>query len=99
MDQDCEDCAAELKSSYKEDCKECGPGMEMELPRMSLVGMDAVALFPSMSGIRAHPWDDSTSDSSASSSGLGDGGEEHSWAAATDDDLPDPLTWNLHNAV
>ena len=28
----------------------CGPGMSTEMPRMTLVGMDAVALFPSMSG-------------------------------------------------
>ena len=50
-----------------------------------------------MSGIRAHPWDDSTSTSSAGSSASGAGDEEHPWDAsdsesdaASDDDLPDP---------
>ena len=52
-----------------------------------------------MSGIRAHPWDDSTSTSSAGSSASGAGDEEHPWDAsdsesdaASDDDLPDPRT-------
>ena len=50
--RDCEECADELKKSYREDCIGCGPGMDPDMPRMSLVGMDAVALFPSLSGKR-----------------------------------------------
>ena len=46
----CVDCGEELKRSYEEDCKECGQGMSPEMPKMTLVGMDAVALFPSLSG-------------------------------------------------
>ena len=48
----CLECETELEMSYKEDCKECGPGMITRLPKMTLVGMDAVALFPSLTGKR-----------------------------------------------
>ena len=44
---DCKDCSEKM---MREDCTACGPGMEPELPKMALVGMDAVALFPSLSG-------------------------------------------------
>ena len=46
---ECEECEEEVKKSYKEDCSRCGPGMSASMPRMTLVGMDAVALFPSLS--------------------------------------------------
>ena len=48
----CKDCEETLKNSYREDCCKCGPGMSTSLPKMTLVGMDAVALFPSLSGKR-----------------------------------------------
>ena len=38
---------SEREEHVKEDCKECGPPIEME--EMSLLGLDVVALFPSMS--------------------------------------------------
>ena len=46
----CEDCDEEVKSSYMEECSKCGPGMSADLPRMALVGMDAVALFLAYQG-------------------------------------------------
>ena len=48
--RDCKDCEEELRRSYREDCSKCGPRTRTEMPRMTLVGMDAVALFPSLSG-------------------------------------------------
>ena len=52
VEGECKDCEEILKDSYREDCSKCGPGMSASLPRMTLVGMDAVALFPSLSGKR-----------------------------------------------
>ena len=48
----CKDCEEVLKNSYREDCNKCGPGMSTTLPKLIFVGMDAVALFPSLSGKR-----------------------------------------------
>ena len=41
----CEECAEERKNMIRKDCKDCGEGVE---ENWILVGMDAVALFPSM---------------------------------------------------
>ena len=49
-ENECAECDEVLKKSQREDCVFCGPGIDPEMPRMSLVGMDAVALFPSLSG-------------------------------------------------
>ena len=46
----CEECKEEIKKAMKENCKFCGDGIDYEIPRMALVGMDAVALFPSLTG-------------------------------------------------
>ena len=51
-EETCDECESELEMSYKENCDECGPGMSNKLPKMTLVGMDAVALFPSLTGKR-----------------------------------------------
>ena len=49
---DCEDCKEEIRKMMSEDCQECGPKLTREQLRLALVGMDAVALFPSLTGKR-----------------------------------------------
>ena len=48
--EECEDCMMMMKVKIGDDCEECGVGEEFEIPKMTLIGMDAVALFPSLSG-------------------------------------------------
>ena len=50
QEQDCRDCAARTRRIIERDCVACGEGVSVEDKTTSLVGMDAVALFPSMSG-------------------------------------------------
>ena len=46
--EDCRDCIEEMEKIMGENCDFCGKGRGSEIPRMALVGMDAVALFPSL---------------------------------------------------
>ena len=48
--EECEDCMMIVKKKIGEECDVCGEGEEYEIPEMALIGMDAVALFPSLSG-------------------------------------------------
>ena len=48
--EDCRDCIEEMEKVMRENCELCGKGRDYEIPRMALVGMDAVALFPSLTG-------------------------------------------------
>ena len=48
----CKVCEEEKEKLDKEDCAECGPGIREEEKTLVLVGMDAVALFPSLTSKR-----------------------------------------------
>ena len=48
--EECEDCMEVVNETIGQECEECGKGEEYETPKMALIGMDAVALFPSLSG-------------------------------------------------
>jgi hypothetical protein len=48
MQYDCEDCGEELRCRMESDCEECGEGMFIEDQEICLLGLDVVALFPSM---------------------------------------------------
>ena len=50
QEQGCRDCAGRTRRIIERDCVACGEGVSVEDKTTSLVGMDAVALFPSMSG-------------------------------------------------
>ena len=47
---ECTECAEEKRKKIERDCNECGRGVSWEENKYALVGMDAVALFPSLSG-------------------------------------------------
>ena len=47
---ECEECERTMKRKMSRDCKECGAGVEEGDDQFSMIGMDAVALFPSLSG-------------------------------------------------
>ena len=46
----CKDCTEEKMKTMGRDCRGCGRGTSKEENTYALVGMDAVALFPSLSG-------------------------------------------------
>ena len=46
---DCDHCGREWRDRMEEDCVECGPGIFWEDQEICLLGLDVVALFPSMS--------------------------------------------------
>ena len=46
----CEECGEMVEQRISEDCEECGPGIKPTC--YAMIGMDAVALFPSMTGKR-----------------------------------------------
>ena len=48
--EDCNDCKIKIKEAIEKDCNECGRGLWEEEKELVMVGMDAVALFPSLSG-------------------------------------------------
>ena len=50
MEEDCKDCMKKIAVKMEENCEACGPELREEEGEIVLVGMDAVALFPSMSG-------------------------------------------------
>ena len=50
--QECQECEKIVKRISTRDCKDCGRGIQEEDMTFSLVGMDAVALLPSLSGKR-----------------------------------------------
>ena len=50
--KECEECESLVKKISSRHCKDCGEGIQDEDMTFSLVGMDAVALFPSLSGKR-----------------------------------------------
>ena len=45
---DCEICGEDLREKLEQDCDDCGQGIYMEDREMCLLGLDVVALFPSM---------------------------------------------------
>ena len=45
---DCETCGEELREKLEQDCTSCGGGLFLEDKEMCLLGLDVVALFPSM---------------------------------------------------
>ena len=47
---DCPECEVEKRKIMERDCYKCGRGVTKEENQFALVGMDAVALFPSLSG-------------------------------------------------
>ena len=48
--KDCKECEAERRNLQRMDCEVCGEGVEDDQDIFALIGMDAVALFPSLSG-------------------------------------------------
>ena len=46
----CNECESVRMSSMEEECADCGEGIRQEQGEFAMVGMDAVALFPSLSG-------------------------------------------------
>ena len=48
--RNCKDCTEEIRKAAERDCEECGKGEKAGV--YALVGMDAVALFPSLTGKR-----------------------------------------------
>ena len=46
---DCDDCEGERRKVKERNCQDCGEGVSREENQYALVGMDAVALFPSLS--------------------------------------------------
>ena len=51
MHYDCDACGEEWRSRMEQECKECGPGIFWEDQEVCLLGLDVVALFPSMSSV------------------------------------------------
>merc|ERR1711867_145227 len=51
-DEDCEECKERIEEVMISACNDCGPASTREQLRLVLVGMDAVALFPSLTGKR-----------------------------------------------
>ena len=47
---DCKECEKEKRKIRERECRKCGDGVSEEENQYALVGMDAVALFPSLSG-------------------------------------------------
>ena len=47
---DCKDCEVERRKLQEMECKVCGEGVKEGQDTFALIGMDAVALFPSLSG-------------------------------------------------
>ena len=45
---DCDKCGQEWRDKMEIDCEECGPGIFWEDQEICLIGLDVVALFPSM---------------------------------------------------
>ena len=45
---DCDACGREWRTKMESDCEECGPGIYWEDQEVCLIGLDVVALFPSM---------------------------------------------------
>ena len=48
--KDCKECEVERRNLQGMDCEVCGEGVEDDQDTFALIGMDAVALFPSLSG-------------------------------------------------
>ena len=51
MHYDCEQCGQGWRQEMQIDCTECGPGIYWEDQEICLLGLDVVALFPSMSSV------------------------------------------------
>ena len=51
MHYDCDICGQEWRNRMEQDCEECGPGIFWEEQEVCLLGLDVVALFPSMTAI------------------------------------------------
>ena len=51
--KECAGCEEEQRRRIEKDCRKCGDGVYREDESYALVGMDAVALFPSLSGKNA----------------------------------------------
>ena len=45
---DCDKCGQELRDMMEQDCEDCGEGLYWEDQEFCLLGLDVVALFPSM---------------------------------------------------
>ena len=45
---DCDKCGQEWRERMETDCEKCGPGIFWEDQEICLIGLDVVALFPSM---------------------------------------------------